>query len=678
LTGEQNPEENAMKKQPSSVPTFGVYENPRNSSIVLVIAAMFLGLFVPSSVVAQDKPLFWTSGGNWGRWLKISNYPEVAVRTACGDDSTLNNHPVSSEDWQLQNNYRAPMVVIWRVQFFNQNHGRNEMSGWMLEHLKAGEVSNGWMVTAGHCKAWNTLTVQVKCAIPDTGENAGAACFKDSHGNPIAERTDQFRERPPQPALSATTGAQPAKDLSQIDSSIWNCSGDIDDFYGGESIVRGPWVIQFLPDRTFTNKSATDPSIWAIFVDEHWIQNGNQVSWSQKASELNFSGNYKGNSMMLTVAGTDPRTHGTLDCTRSPESVPSVRYWYCQVSNPYPIRSVMSKVYARSTSTSYETVQKEFDDWQKPRSERPDFYGGAICSSFLSLQEANASHDSLGNWGDPVGAPPDPQQPDTTQVDQKSSGLPTVLVRRGPSLRSFSVGEGEGTAIAAKVATAMGGLAKLKSIKTMRGNIVESDSGGPASAVDVSIAFPDSMHVEMQTAQGKLTIVTSPVVAFMSMAGMGTRNLLPAENKELLSQLHHDLVYVAQHVDDPSFTFTAAGTEKVGNIDAAVLDIGGAIPWVRWYIDPKTGYMLREQYKGMGQSGPFDGESNLSDWRTIDGLTMPYQHQNKQNGEATGTAELKKIEINPQFDPKLFENSTIGQATSLNSRDHSHTPGSRL
>src|SRR5271169_796913 len=119
----------------------------------------------------------------------------------------------------------------------------------------------------------------------------------------------------------------------------------------------------------------------------------------------------------------------------------------------------------------------------------------------------------------------------------------------------------------------------------------------------------------------------------------------PAQKNEMLSQLHHDLVYVAQHADDPSFTFTAAGTENIGDVDAA-------IPWVRWYIDPKTGYS--EQYKAMGQSGPFEGETNLADWRTADGLTMPYKHQNKQNGKETSNAEFKKIELNPTLDPKLF------------------------
>ncbi len=36
---------------------------------------------------------------------------------------------------------------------------------------------------------------------------------------------------------------------------------------------------------------------------------------------------------------------------------------------------------------------------------------------------------------------------------------------------------------------------------------------------------------------------------------------------------------------------------------------------------------------------------------------MPYKHQNKQDGKETSTAEVKKIELNPQLDPKLFSKS---------------------
>ena len=223
-----------------------------------------------------------------------------------------------------------------------------------------------------------------------------------------------------------------------------------------------------------------------------------------------------------------------------------------------------------------------------------------------------------------------------------------------PAASKPTASNAEGKALAAKVAAAMGGLPKLHSIKAIHVNIAESDGGGTPNPVDVTLAFPDRMHVDVQTPQGALTIVATPDDAFMTMAGMGSRSMPPAQKNEMLSQLHHDLVYVAQHADDPAFTFTAAGTEKIGEVDAAILDIGGAIPWVRWYIDPKTGYILREKYKAIGQTGPFDGESNLSDWRTVDGLTMPYKHQNKQNGQETSNAEMKKVELNPTLDPKLF------------------------
>jgi zinc protease len=212
----------------------------------------------------------------------------------------------------------------------------------------------------------------------------------------------------------------------------------------------------------------------------------------------------------------------------------------------------------------------------------------------------------------------------------------------------------EGQALAVKVANAMGGLAKLKSIKTLHVSFADIE-GGSSTPVEATIAFPDSMHVEVQTPQGNLTIVANASAVYVSAPGMGTQTAPAGQKDEMLSQIHHDLVYVAQHADDPSFTFAAAGTEKIGDVDAAIVDVGGAIPWVRWYVDSKTGYILREKYKASGPQGSFDGETNLSEWRTVDGLTLPYIHQNKQNGQESSTVEYKKIDLNPTVDPKLFE-----------------------
>jgi hypothetical protein len=139
-------------------------------------------------------------------------YPGIAVRTACGDNSTLNNYPVSSEDWQIRNGYTKPVAIVWRVPFFDKATGKNAMGGWMLEHLQSGEISDGWTVVAGHCQEKNTLFVQLKCMAPEGQE--GKQCFKDANGDPYPLRSaDAFRgdHKPPDSQVSnSVTPAQKA------------------------------------------------------------------------------------------------------------------------------------------------------------------------------------------------------------------------------------------------------------------------------------------------------------------------------------------------------------------------------------------------------------------------------------------------------------------------------------
>jgi zinc protease len=214
----------------------------------------------------------------------------------------------------------------------------------------------------------------------------------------------------------------------------------------------------------------------------------------------------------------------------------------------------------------------------------------------------------------------------------------------------------EGKALAAKVAEGMGGLDKLQSIKSLRVNFTERDPGDPTpTPIEVTIAFPDRMHVSIPTPQGTMAIVVSPQAGFMSAEGRGAQDLSAEQKTESLNQIHHDPVYLAQRVNDPAITFTASGTEKIGDVEAAVLDVGGAVPWIRWYLDPKSGRILREAYKGLGQAGSFQGETELGDWRTADGVTLPYLHRNKQNGKDSSIVQYTSIQINPSVDPKLFE-----------------------
>jgi hypothetical protein len=194
----------------------------KSVSSLLTLFVYFLSLLFSSPLVAQEKaPVFWTRGGNWGNWLKITAYPGLAIRTACGDDSTLKNHLVSSTDWQLRNGYTEPMAVVWRAQFFDDTIGKNKMGGWMLTHLKAGEVLDGWNVEGGHCQARNFISVQVKCAVREADV---AKCY-DADGNPYPPRPDGAfsGDHNPNGSGSDSHVKQAGKRAPALVSAYWVC-----------------------------------------------------------------------------------------------------------------------------------------------------------------------------------------------------------------------------------------------------------------------------------------------------------------------------------------------------------------------------------------------------------------------------------------------------------------------
>jgi len=101
--------------------------------------------------------------------------------------------------------------------------------------------------------------------------------------------------------------------------------------------------------------------------------------------------------------------------------------------------------------------------------------------------------------------------------------------------------------------------------------------------------------------------------------------------------------------------FHAGGIEKVGGVDARIVDVNAAGASIRWFVNPSDGHILKETYQTLGQGGPAQGETVMEDWKAISGLTLPLRRKNSQNGEQTSVVEYKSLEINPPVDPKLFE-----------------------
>jgi zinc protease len=220
-----------------------------------------------------------------------------------------------------------------------------------------------------------------------------------------------------------------------------------------------------------------------------------------------------------------------------------------------------------------------------------------------------------------------------------------------------AVSNPEGKALIAKVVEGLGGAEKVKSIKSVRGE-AKLKFKTPQGDMEISgvetIVYPDHVYQQMTTPRGEMTMAASPAGAFMASA-MGARDLPESQKDDMLSRIKRDLIYVAQHADDSNLIFSAAGTEKIGDVEARLLDVSAGGVSVRWSVDPTTGHVLRARWQENGPEGPGEIVADYSDWRTDDGVTQPYQETQSRNGEVALTADMVKFEINPALDMKIFE-----------------------
>jgi len=216
----------------------------------------------------------------------------------------------------------------------------------------------------------------------------------------------------------------------------------------------------------------------------------------------------------------------------------------------------------------------------------------------------------------------------------------------------------EGKALVAKVVAAMGGEAKLASIKSVKADLTltqKTPQGEFPMQMETVIVFPDHLHAEMQTPGGTMHIVVTPDLAFMAVPGQGMRDFPASQKTETLEQIKRDPVFIASHAKDANVFFRAGGSEKVGDVDARIVDVNAAGASIRWFVDPQSGHILKETYRTLSQGQPVEGETDMDNWKAVNGLTVPFVRHNKQNGQDSSTAEYTTLEFNPTIDPKLFQ-----------------------
>ena len=215
----------------------------------------------------------------------------------------------------------------------------------------------------------------------------------------------------------------------------------------------------------------------------------------------------------------------------------------------------------------------------------------------------------------------------------------------------------EGKALAAKVVQFLGGAQKLQTIKALRfqGTSTRvSPQGEIPIETETTLEFPDKLAANLNAMGTAVKIVITPNAAFQSMGGQ-VREMPSSMRADAVQTTRQQVYNLAQHAEDPKYAFAATGTEKVGTVDAAVLQISGDGSTVRWLVNPATGELLQAISDATGQQGPTKRVIQFGDWKNVDGINFYNQRTVSENGNVVAKDTIKTWTINPTVDPKMFE-----------------------
>jgi hypothetical protein len=129
---------------------------------------------------------------------------------------------------------------------------------------------------------------------------------------------------------------------------------------------------------------------------------------------------------------------------------------------------------------------------------------------------------------------------------------------------------------------------------------------------------------------------------------------LPSSQRDAaLNDMKAELITVLRNLDNPKYTFTATATEKIGDIEARVVEINADGQNVKWYVDPATGKLLRTVSRA---SGPMPGDlvTDYTEWKAFGGINFPVATTITRNGEKAGGMKLTNVEINPTVPADAF------------------------
>jgi outer membrane lipoprotein-sorting protein len=211
-------------------------------------------------------------------------------------------------------------------------------------------------------------------------------------------------------------------------------------------------------------------------------------------------------------------------------------------------------------------------------------------------------------------------------------------------------------AIVAKNIQAKGGEAKLKAIQSMRMAGRVSIQGMDLSML-IMTKRPNMMRQEMQFQDKKI------VQGFDGATAWIINPLMGSETAQEMTGPQAELAKDQADFDGPlldwkgkGHTLELVGTEDVGGAKAHKLKLtkkNGQIQYL--FLDADSGIDLKTTVSVPQGATTMTVETEMSDYRPVEGIMMPHALKTSINGMPTGSIVVEKIELNVPVDEAQFK-----------------------
>ena len=208
-----------------------------------------------------------------------------------------------------------------------------------------------------------------------------------------------------------------------------------------------------------------------------------------------------------------------------------------------------------------------------------------------------------------------------------------------------------------RVIAGFGGEAALRNVHAVRkvASIEETNSQGQKLQTQLEgvAVFPNSLYAKIVLANGSFTAVSTPDMAFMYPANATVAHAALKLNEEEKSTLtryfYEEPLLILRNRVDPSYLFAIGPTVKLNGVDTATLYVHAVGADLQWFVDA-NGRVVR--------SVNGDKVTEFGDWRSVDGVNVPFSVKQTNNGRVT-VIRYSTFEFNPQVAQEQFARPTL-------------------